>query len=63
MVQRTEFEENRKPSEITRGQVLRIKLQREITDFTGFVKEVKNNVVLLEHSTEWRAGQLKTFDL
>ena len=51
MVHRTEFEEKRKPSEITRGQVLRVKLQNEVTDCTGFVKEVKNNVVQLEYTT------------
>ena len=63
LIHRTEFEATRKQSDIRRGQVVRIQLINEVTDFTGYVQEMKGNMITVLETTGIHKNRLRNFEL
>ena len=62
LVHRTEFEAERKPESIRKGQILRVTLKENITDFTGFVTSVDQGRIIMTHTTGYKKGEECTFE-
>ena len=63
LIHRTEFEAPRNQKDIRKGQVVRIQLMNQITDFTGYVHELKGDVVTVIETTGMNKGRQRSFEL
>ena len=63
LVQRKDFEAERKPKDIRCGQVIRVRLQGEVTDSTGFVSKVEGDLVSINYLTGLAEGRHRKFKI
>ena len=61
IVHRLEFERSIEPSEVRMGQILRVLLRDKISDFTGIVTELVDNLVKLTEITGIHKGRFVEF--
>ena len=57
LVYRTEFESKCEVDDIRRGQVVRILLKNNVTDFTGYVTNVEGDIITVSHTTGEKVGE------
>ena len=63
MVHRKEFEADREPEEVGRGQVIRVRLHTEVSDSTGFVLQVENGYVFIGYISGIAEGRIVNFKI
>ena len=63
LTHRKDFETEREAKDIRRGQVIRVRLQNEISDSTGFVSKVENDMVTIKYMTGIAGGRIVQFNL
>lgn len=63
LVWRKEFEMKKKSQDIRKGQIIRVFLQGQLTDFTGYVKNMKGNLVTVVETAGRNEGQMREFNL
>ena len=57
IVHRTEFENRIDLNEVRKGQFLRVQSSIRITDITGFVSYIDDNILLIEELTGYKRGE------
>ena len=53
----------KRAQDIKKGQIIKVRLQDEITDFTGYVKDLNGDIVSTILTTGWNEGSEKDFTL